>query len=95
MPELHFRVRWPDDSESRCYSPSTSVREFLSPGRTYELEEFVTLSRKALEHASERVRQKYGYGCGHATYQISEIEERARRFAETPGARVTLVDFEP
>jgi uncharacterized repeat protein (TIGR04042 family) len=95
MPELHFRVRWPDETESRCYSPSTSVKDFLVAGRTYGLEEFVTLSRQALQHASERVRQKYGYGCGHATYQISEIEECARRFSETPDARVTLVEFEP
>lgn len=94
MPELHFRVRWPDESESRCYSPSTSIREFFVAGESYGLKDFVARSRQALEHASERVRQKYGYGCGHASYQIAEIEERAQRFSQTPDARVVVVAFE-
>jgi uncharacterized repeat protein (TIGR04042 family) len=94
MPEVHFRIRWQDQSETRCYSPSTTIMQFLAAGRSYPLSEFLTLCRKALEHGSERVRQKYGYGCGHAQFQIAEIERAAVRFADSPAACVSVVDFE-
>jgi len=68
--------------------------QFLTAGRSYPLSEFVRLSRKALEHGSERVRQKYGYGCAQAQLQISEIERLAVRFADTPAACVSIVNFE-
>ena len=94
MPEVHFRIRWPDQSETRCYSPSTTIMQFLTAGRSYPLNEFLTLIRQALEHGSERVRQKYGYGCGHAQLQIAEIERVAIRFADSPAACVSVVNFE-
>ena len=94
MPEIHFRIRWPDQSETRCYSPSTTIMQFLTADRSYPLSEFLGLSRKALEHGSERVRQKYGYGCAQAQLQIEEIERLAVRFIDTPAACVSVVDFE-
>jgi uncharacterized repeat protein (TIGR04042 family) len=94
VPEVHFRIRWPDQSETRCYSPSTTIMQSLTAGRSYPLSEFLTLSRQALEHGSERVRQKYGYGCGHAQLQIAEIERVAARFAGSPAACVSVVNFE-
>ncbi len=94
MPEVTFKVRWPDASLSRCYSPSSTVREVFTIGRPYPLQEFVTMSRKALEHASERVAQKYGYGCGHAVQQIREIEQTAARFADQPQAIVIVEGYE-
>jgi uncharacterized repeat protein (TIGR04042 family) len=94
MPELHFRVRWPDASTSLCYSPSTTVRDALKLQHAYPLNEFVAASRAALEHASERVAQKYGWGCGHAAAQIREIEATAQRWAGDPQATVTVVSFE-
>jgi uncharacterized repeat protein (TIGR04042 family) len=94
MPEVHFRIRWPDHSETRCYSPSTSILEFLTAGRAYPLTEFLALSRTALEHGSERVRRKYGYGCAHAQWQIAELERLAVQFTETPNAYISVVSFE-
>jgi uncharacterized repeat protein (TIGR04042 family) len=94
MPEIHFRIRWPDRSEMRCYSPSTTIMQYLTAGRSYPLSEFLGLSRKALQHGSERVRQKYGYGCGQAEWQIAEIERLAVRFADTPAACVNILEFE-
>lgn len=94
MPELYFRIRWPDQSQTRCYSPSTSIANFLTAGQSYPLEHFVALSREGLRHGSERVRQKYGYGCGHADLQILEIERRADLFQGVPDARVTVESFE-
>jgi uncharacterized repeat protein (TIGR04042 family) len=94
MPEMNFRVRWPDDSTSICYSPSSTVRDALALQHPYPLAEFVERSRAALLHASERVAQKYGYGCGHASAQIREIEATASRWAGDPTATVTVLSFE-
>ena len=94
MPEMHFRVRWPDDTQTLCYSPSSTLRDFFELGAPYPLDEFVERSRRALEHASERVRQRYGYACSSAASQLAQIEHRAARFATVPHAQVTVVSYD-
>ena len=91
---MHFRVRWPDGSATRCYSPSLVIKDYLTPGASYPIAEFVERSRLALIVASERVREKYGFQCGHAQHQREEIEAIGARFADMPEARVTVEAFE-
>lgn len=95
MPEMHFEVRWPDQSTTRCYSPSLVIHDFFAPGNAYPLDDFVARSREALGIASERVRQKFGMPCGHALRQLAEIEHRAAAFADDPAATVTIERFDP
>ncbi|MFL5304914.1 MAG: MSMEG_0570 family nitrogen starvation response protein [Polyangia bacterium] len=92
MPEMHFVVRWPDGGESRCYSPSLIVREYLQVGCTYPLPEFMQRSRTMLNIGSERVRAKYGYACSAAMDQLHELESRAAVFA--PEQQITVTAFE-
>lgn len=94
MPEMSFRVRWPDATEQLCYSPSSTTREFFTVGEAYPLDEFLERSRRALNLASERVRQRYGYTCSSAASQLEKIEQAAARFATTPDARVIVKSFE-
>ncbi|WP_431125242.1 MSMEG_0570 family nitrogen starvation response protein [Variovorax paradoxus] len=94
MPVMHFRVRWPDASETRCYSPSSVVQDFLAPGRRYALDDFLQRSREALAMASERVRAKYGFACSQAMDQLAEIEHIAARFADAANAEVIVVAFD-
>jgi uncharacterized repeat protein (TIGR04042 family) len=94
MPQMHFRVRWPDGSEDRCYSPSLVIRDYLEPGAAYPLPDFLQRSREALTIASERVRAKYGYACSMALDQLALIEAQATRFDELPQARVEVIDFD-
>lgn len=94
MPEMHFTVRWPDGSTERCYSPSLVIKDYFVPGRHYPLDEFVRRSSEALDIASERVRLKYGMGCGHAMAQKAAIEARAERHADLPDAQVRVDSFE-
>jgi uncharacterized repeat protein (TIGR04042 family) len=91
---MHFTVRWPDGSTQRCYSPSLVIKDYFEPGRDYPLGEFVRLSAEALDIASERVRLKYGMGCGHAIAQKAAIETRGAQLAHLGGAPVRVVDFE-
>lgn len=95
MPELNFRVRWPDQSTTLCYSPSSTIREAFVTGHPYPVDEFVSRSAAALEHASRRVAARYGYGCGHAQAQIHEIKTRAAAYAADPQARIVVESFEP
>jgi uncharacterized repeat protein (TIGR04042 family) len=81
MPEVRFSVRWPDDSVSDCYSPSTVILDYLEAGARYRLSDFVDRSRTALNLASERVRLKYGYACSSAMDQLQRIETAAAGFA--------------
>ncbi|MBU1360195.1 MAG: MSMEG_0570 family nitrogen starvation response protein [Gammaproteobacteria bacterium] len=94
MPVMHFRVRWPDQTESRCYSPSLVIADFFVPGTDYPLDDFVARSREALGIASDRVRAKYGFACSQAMDQLAEIESTAGRFAARPDATVTVVAFD-
>lgn len=93
MPEMRFRVRWPDESTSLCYSPSQVIKDFFNPGETYELEDFLARSRAALQIAGERVRQKYGYTCSSAMSQLDEIETVAARFSEIENPKVLVEEF--
>ena len=93
MPEVRFRVRWPDRTESLCYSPSRVVTEHLAQGASYPLDQFVELSTAALEAGSRRVAEIYGMGCGHAAWQSEEIRRQAERFRDWPEATVTVEEF--
>ncbi|MBV8030617.1 MAG: MSMEG_0570 family nitrogen starvation response protein [Betaproteobacteria bacterium] len=94
MPEVRFRVRWPDRSLSECYSPSSVVKDFFAAGASYDLADFLQRARRALDAASERVRLKYGWACSRAHDQLAEIEATAERYARLKDPRVTLEAFE-
>jgi uncharacterized repeat protein (TIGR04042 family) len=95
MPEMHFRVRWPDDTVTDCYSPSLVVKEHLEAGRSYPLAEFLQRSATALNIGSERVREKYGFACSSALDQLRRIEELAARFEASPDPVVRVESFTP
>ncbi len=77
MPEMRFLIRWPDGAAETCYSPSLVVKDFLAPGESYPLADFVARSRTALDIASDRVKAKYGHRCSRAAAQLARIESGA------------------
>lgn len=94
MPAMHFHLRWPDGSVTRCYSPSLVIQDHFEPGTDYTLAEFLPRMRQALHTASERVRAKYGFACSMALDQLAAIEAQAAPFDHLPGARVRMLGFE-
>jgi uncharacterized repeat protein (TIGR04042 family) len=92
MPEMHFVIRWPDGVETRCYSPSLVVREYLEVGRSYALADFLERSRTMLHIGAERVKAKYGFYCTAAVEQLADLEARAE--GVDAAAPVTVVAFE-
>ncbi len=95
MPEMTFRIRWPDGEVEDCYSPSTIVTDHLAPQTEYPLADFHARATAALEAANARVRARFGMGCAHALNQLSEIDRRVAGFAATPGATVRVESFHP
>ncbi len=94
MPAMHFHLRWPDASETRCYSPSLVIKDYFQPGRRYPLPEFMPQIREALGIASERVRAKFGFACSRAMDQLAQIEDIAQRFEASPDVQVEVLAFD-
>ena len=94
MPEMRFRVRWPDGVAESCYSPSLVIKEHLRAGASYATDEFLARWRIALNIASDRVKEKYGHACSLALGQLARIEESCAKFAGRPDARVRVEAFE-
>ena len=93
MPEIWFSARWPDGERMRCYSPSLVVRDYLAEQTAYPVADFVARARAALTVGSERVRAKYGFGCGAAAVQLEAIEEKAATLGPDVGS-VLVEGFE-
>jgi uncharacterized repeat protein (TIGR04042 family) len=93
MPEMRFRIRWPDGQRESCYSPSLVVKEHLVVGDCYELADFLQRCRTALTIASARVEARYGRPCLLALGQLAEIERRSLTFPPGDG-KVCVEAFE-
>ncbi|HKO51701.1 MAG TPA: MSMEG_0569 family flavin-dependent oxidoreductase [Polyangiaceae bacterium] len=91
MPEMHFRVRWPNGATIDCYSPSYVIEDYLNEGQSYTVPDFVERTRKALNIASERVRERYGFTCSSALDQLSTIEQTASELSPAQQAQSVLV----
>jgi uncharacterized repeat protein (TIGR04042 family) len=94
MPEMRFRIRWPDGSTETCYSPSLVIKDYFSVDTAYPLADFVERSRVALGIASERVKAKYGTCCRRAMVQLARIEATAETFTNHPDPRVAVDGFD-
>jgi len=93
MPEMQFRVRWPDGAVETCYSPSLVIKDYFRAGETYPLADFLARIREALRIASDRVETKYGCPCTRALGQLARIETVCAKFETAPDANVGVETF--
>lgn len=93
MPAMHYTLRWPDASETTCYSPSLVIQDYFQPGQAYALEDFIQRLREATAIANERVQARYGFTCSRAGDQLDQLEALVGRWAVRPGAQVEVVAF--
>lgn len=80
MPEVIFKIMWPDGKVDACYSPSTVINNYLKEGDQYSVQDFVELSTNALNLASNKVLQKYGFRCTSAENQLHSIIEKSKSY---------------
>lgn len=88
MPAVHYVVELPDGTHRQCYSPSTVIHEHFKKGETMLMKDFITRSRTALNAASDRVRQRFGFACSSAMDQLSEIEDWGRSYPADQTVRI-------
>ncbi len=93
MPVTLFEVRWPDDTVTTCYSPSTVIKESFAEGTTYSLEDFLARADVSLKLASQRVADKYGMACSQAMSQLAAIHERAQTYQSIEDPKVEVIRF--
>ncbi|GAN67800.1 MSMEG_0570 family nitrogen starvation response protein [Acetobacter orleanensis] len=93
MPEMTFRVRWPDGAETECYSPSLVIQDHFTPGMTYLVPEFLKKADTALNEASERVRSRYGFPCSRALGQLQTIRQTCAQFKNSQDAQIRVLSF--
>lgn len=89
MPEMHFRVEWPDGEQVSYYSPSLVIKKYFDENGEYSVAEFVEKSRESLNIASDRVQAKYGFPCGRAMGSLQAIERAAARYEADGSLKVT------
>lgn len=94
MPAMTYQLRWPDQTESHCYSPSLVIRDFFAEGERWALPEFLERIREATAIASARVEAKYGFPCSRALGQLARIEAIAVRFSDDPDAQIEIGEFD-
>lgn len=94
MPEMRFTIRWPDGTREGCYSPSLVIKDYLTPGESYALADFLARSRQALTIASQRVEARYGFACSRAMGQLARIEAAGRTYSTHPDPRVAVEAFD-
>lgn len=91
MPVVRFDVMWPDATVTRCQSPSTIIRNFVTEGQAIPLAELMLRLEQGLNAASDRVREKYGFACSAAADQWDIIQTKAEQFKQTPTAVAQII----
>jgi len=94
MPAMHYRLAWPDASETTCYSPSLVIHDFFELDARYPMDDFLRRIREATAIASARVEAKFGFACSAALDQLAQIEALAQTFAHQPDAQIAVVHFD-
>jgi uncharacterized repeat protein (TIGR04042 family) len=91
MPEMTFRVRWPDGVEQRCYSPSLVVHEHFGIDDCYTVADFVERTGRAMAEASDRVRARFGFACTSAAATAEAVSRAAARYPGDAAVRVVAM----
>ena len=94
MPEVNFKIQWPDGKQETCYSPSLIVKKYFEPGEAYTVSEFLEKSRASLTIASDRVQAAYGFPCSRALGQLRKIEATAKQYQDSSEGEVSVLEFQ-
>lgn len=94
MPAVNFSILWPDGDKQEYYSPSTVIHQYLKLDRKYSIVEFKEKVFSALDRASDRVQEKYGYSCSAAAAEAGKIQQKiAQLQAEGIKGEVVVSEF--
>ena len=92
MPSVNFNVTWPDGEQVTYYSPSTIIHEHIKPQTHYSQQEFADCIALALNQASERVYQRFGYYCSSAQGELEKIQHKMQQLKNNSVSGQVLVN---
>jgi uncharacterized repeat protein (TIGR04042 family) len=76
MPEVNVPIEWPDKQKDSIYSPSTVLLQYIKSGDSLSIQDFDERISQALQLASQRVYERYGFECTSAMGELSRIKAR-------------------
>lgn len=75
MPEVYLKIEWPDQRKDEVYSPSTVINQYFKAGENLSVVEFEAKVTDALNMASKRVYERFGYECTSAIAELDRIKQ--------------------
>ncbi len=85
MPEVHLKIEWPGQKEDAIYSPSTIINQYFKAGDILTVTEFETKVEEALNTASHRVYEKFGFECTSAMSELDRVKRITAQIADKNG----------
>ena len=76
MPEVNVPIEWPDKQRDSIYSPSTILLQYIKSGDSLSVQDFDARISEALQLASQRVYQRYGFECTSAMGELARLKTR-------------------
>jgi len=76
MPEVNVNIEWPDKQKDSIYSPSTVLLQYIKSGDSLSIQDFDDRISQALQLASQRVYERYGFECTSAMGELARLKAR-------------------
>jgi uncharacterized repeat protein (TIGR04042 family) len=76
MPEVNVNIEWPDKQRDSIYSPSTVLLQYIKSGDYLSVQDFDERISEALQLASQRVYERYGFECTSAMSELDRLKAR-------------------
>lgn len=76
MPEVNVPIEWPDKQRDSIYSPSTVLLQYIKSGDCLSVQDFDERISEALQLASQRVYERYGFECTSAMGELARLKAR-------------------
>ncbi|GAB3220040.1 MSMEG_0570 family nitrogen starvation response protein [Spirosoma arcticum] len=76
MPEVNVPIEWPDKQRDSIYSPSTVLLQYIKSGDSLSVQDFDERVSEALQLASQRVYERYGFECTSAMGELARLKAR-------------------
>ncbi len=91
MPETYVNIKWPNGESDSVYSPSSVIENYFNKNQDIEIISFVNTCEEALNEASNRVYEKFGFVCTAAISEAQRIKNKSEQI-KTKG-NVTIVSI--
>ena len=92
MPVTYVHIEWPDRTIDHVYSPSSVIRKYFKSEEYLSIEMFSATCTKALNEASERVRQKFGITCTAAKAESQRINALCETYDNSKKVKIVSIN---